>query len=87
MTGFASPVRSIGPSNRKLGHGTPFQNKQGRWWTTAFLNGRYVSPEHVAEHGTDPSEAQTIDRQGFTLVPLDVRIVQDGVYIRAKDPD
>ena len=52
-----------------------------------FLDGRYVSPEHVAEHGTDPSEAQTINRQGFTLVPLDVRIVQDGVYIRAKDPD
>ena len=31
--------------------------------------------------------AQTINEQGVTIVPLDVRVLDDGgVYIRAKDP-
>jgi hypothetical protein len=31
--------------------------------------------------------AQTINEQGVTIVPLDVRILDSGeVYIRAKDP-
>jgi arylsulfatase len=32
--------------------------------------------------------AQTINEQGVTIVPLDVRMLDNGeVYIRAKDPD
>lgn len=32
--------------------------------------------------------AQTINRQGVTIVPLDVRVNADGsIHIRAKDPD
>jgi len=31
--------------------------------------------------------AQTINEQGVTIVPLDVRVLDDGaIYIRAKDP-
>ena len=31
--------------------------------------------------------AQTINEQGVTIVPLDVRVLDDGeVFIRAKDP-
>ena len=33
-------------------------------------------------------DAQTINEQGVTIVPLEVRVESDGdVYIRAKDPD
>lgn len=32
--------------------------------------------------------AYTINEQGVTLVPLEVKVLEDGeVYIRAKDPD
>jgi len=65
--------------------GTPFQDKQGRWWCTAFSNGVYVSPEHVAKKGTDPNRAETINKQGLTLIPLDVRVKDSDVQIRAKD--
>jgi xylan 1,4-beta-xylosidase len=31
--------------------------------------------------------AQTINQRGVTIVPLDVKVLEDGeIYIRAKDP-
>jgi len=83
VTGPYGPRKFAG---RFLGHGTPFQDRKGGWWCTAFLNGSYVTPEHVAEHGINPNRAETINKQGLTLVPLDVRIADGDVQIRAKDP-
>ncbi len=75
-------------AGRFLGHGTLFQDKQGRWWCTAFYNANVppVSSENIQTR--DLSEtAQTINPQGLTLVPMDVSVSADGkVTIRAKDP-
>jgi arylsulfatase len=86
-----SVMGSYGPrqfAGRFLGHGTPFQDKQGRWWCTAFFNAN-VPPLDGAgiEHKDLGSTAQTINEKGTTLVPLEVRILDDGeIFIRAKDP-
>lgn len=86
IMGPYGPRRFVG---RFLGHGTPFKDKQGRWWCTAFYNGNVppVSKENIA--GQDLGQtAQTINEQGTTIVPLHVEIKSDGdVFIRAKDPD
>ncbi|MBI1353150.1 MAG: family 43 glycosylhydrolase [Acidobacteria bacterium] len=76
-------------AGRFLGHGTPFQDKQGRWWSTAFFNANVPPLSREAARGADLSaDAQTINEQGLTLVPLDVQILPDGdVRIHAKDPD
>lgn len=72
---------------RFLGHGTPFQDKNGNWWCTAFYNANVppLSKDGIEEK--DLSEtAQTINELGTTIVPLEVRILDDGdVFIRAKD--
>ena len=86
ITGPYGPRKFAG---RFLGHGTPFQDKQGRWWCTAFYNAN-VPPLTREQIKTKPmgDNAYTINPQGVTIVPLDVRILGDGdVYIRAKDPD
>ncbi len=85
ITGPYGPRQFAG---RFLGHGTPFQTKDGKWWCTAFFNGN-VPP--VSREGIETRDlgdnAQTINEQGVTIVPLDVRIQEEGqVYIRAKDP-
>ena len=85
ITGPYGPRKFAG---RFLGHGTPFQDKEGNWWCTAFFNGN-VPP--LAREGIETRDigdnAQTINEQGVTIVPLDVRILDSGeVYIRAKDP-
>lgn len=73
---------------RFLGHGTPFQDKQGRWWCTAFYNGNIPPVERKGIEARDLSAtAQTINQRGVTIVPLDVKVLEDGeIYIRAKDP-
>ena len=75
-------------AGRFLGHGTPFQDKQGRWWCTAFYNANV--PPISREEALLPSvgdNAHTINKSGVTLVPLDVRVLPDGsIHIRAKDP-
>ena len=75
-------------AGRFLGHGTPFQDKDGKWWCTAFFNGNVPPVERQGINQRDLSEnAQTINEQGVTIVPLDVRVLDDGeVFIRAKDP-
>ena len=76
-------------AGRFLGHGTPFQDKRGRWWCTAFFNANVPPLTREDARGKDLGEtAQTINPQGVTIVPLDVRMLDDGtVRIRAKDPD
>lgn len=91
---YATADKITGPySERKfagrfLGHGTPFQTKDGNWWCTAFFNGNVppISADGVTTK--DLSEtAQSVNEQGTTIVPLNVRVLDDGeIFIRAKDP-
>lgn len=90
---YATAEKVTGPySERKfagrfLGHGTPFQDKQGRWWCTAFFNANVPPiPDDDIVHRDLSANAFTINQQGLTLVPLDVRLVDGDVFIRAKDP-
>lgn len=75
-------------AGRFLGHGTPFQDRDGQWWCTAFFNGNVPPLSREGIPTRDLSEtAQTINEQGVTIVPLDVRTLENGdVYIRAIDP-
>jgi arylsulfatase len=74
---------------RFLGHGTPFKDKEGRWWCTAFFNGNIPPVSKQGIQTRDLREnAMTINKQGVTLVPLNVEILADGdVKISAIDPD
>lgn len=75
-------------AGRCLGHGTPFQDKEGRWWTTAFYNANKptVSFEEAMQEGVAET-AHTLNHQGTTLVPLEVTILDDGdIRVSAKDP-
>ena len=75
-------------AGRFLGHGTPFQTRDGKWWCTAFFNAN-VPPlprEGIATRDLS-ADAQTINQRGTTIVPLDVRVLDNGdVRIRAADP-
>ena len=92
---YATAERITGPySERKfvgrfLGHGTPFQDRAGRWWSTAFYNANVPPLDRQGIRSRDLSEtAQTINQLGTTLVPLDVRLSKQGeLIIQAKDPD
>ena len=85
ITGPYGPRKFAG---RFLGHGTPFQTKEGKWWCTAFFNGNAPpEPREGIETRDIGDNARTINEQGVTIVPLDVRMLDSGeVYIRAKDP-
>lgn len=86
INGPYGPRKFVG---RFLGHGTPFQDKKGRWWCTAFYNANVppLSRQELKTKRMDDN-AYTINEQGVTLVPLEVKVLEDGeVYIRAKDPD
>lgn len=85
------PMGPYGPrqfAGRFLGHGTPFQDKQGRWWCTAFFNGNVPPVSDLNIQNMDLGDnAQTINEQGVTLVPMEVRILENGEpFIRAADP-
>ncbi len=75
-------------AGRFLGHGTPFKDKQGRWWCTAFFNANVPPVSREGIEKRDLSEtAQTINQRGTTLVPLDVRVLEnENIRIRAKVP-
>lgn len=75
-------------AGRFIGHGTPFQTKDGKWWCTAFYNGDIPPVDSKGIEKVDLSEtAQTINQQGTTIVPLEVKFLENGeLYIRAKDP-
>ncbi len=84
LTGPYGPRRFAG---RFLGHGTPFQDKQGRWWCTAFYNANKPTLSDDQAHAELADTAYTLNPQGTTLVPLDITTGPDGdVTVRAKDP-
>ncbi|MEM0895920.1 MAG: family 43 glycosylhydrolase [Verrucomicrobiota bacterium] len=85
ITGPYGPRKFAG---RFLGHGTPFQTRDGRWWCTAFFNGNVPPlPRHGIETRDLSETAQTINGRGTTIVPLDVKVLEEGeINIRAKDP-
>lgn len=84
MTGPYGPRQFAG---RFLGHGTPFQDREGRWWNTAFFNANRPPLSREGIETRDLGEtAQTINEQGVTIVPLTVEMRDGQVYIRAKDP-
>jgi arylsulfatase len=63
--------------------------RDGKWWCTAFFNANVPPLTREQARGKDLSEtAQTINQQGVTTVPLDIKVQNDGrIAIRAKDPD
>ncbi len=75
-------------AGRFLGHGTPFQDAAGRWWCTAFYNANVPPLSSAGIETRDLSDtAQTINPRGTTIVPLEVRLKENGeLFIRAKDP-
>jgi arylsulfatase len=84
ITGPYSERKFVG---RFLGHGTPFRDRQGRWWCTAFYNANVPTlPSEGITTRDLRADAQTINQPGLTLVPLDVRFAHGDVVIRAKDP-
>jgi hypothetical protein len=86
ITGPYGPRKFAG---RFLGHGTPFKDKEGKWWCTAFFNANIPPESREGIQSRDLGDnARTINEQGVTIVPLDVRVLADGeIYIRAIDPD
>ncbi len=85
IQGPYGPRRFVG---RFLGHGTPFQDRDGKWWCTAFFNANNPPlPREKIEHRNLGDDAHTINEQGVTIVPIDVRMLDNGeIFIRAKDP-
>lgn len=85
ITGPYGPRQFAG---RFLGHGTPFQTRDGKWWCTAFFNANVppLSREGIEKRDLS-NDAQTINQRGLTIVPLEVKTLEDGeIYIRAQDP-
>lgn len=84
VTGPYSERRFAG---RFLGHGTPFQDKQGRWWCTAFYNADIppISPKEALSKDLSDN-AYTINPIGTTIVPMEVKTTDGDVWIRATDP-
>jgi Glycosyl hydrolases family 43 len=85
ITGPYGPRRFLG---RFLGHGTPFQTHDGKWWCTAFFNAN-VPPllREGIETRNLSGNAQTINQRGLTIVPLEVKTLPGGdIFMRAADP-
>lgn len=83
VTGPYGPRKFAG---RFLGHGTPFQDKSGRWWCTAFYNAD--NPTLTAEQAATmdlSKSAYTINEGGLTLVPMEIYEENGDVVVRAKD--
>lgn len=85
IDGTYGPRRFAG---RFLGHGTPFQTRDGKWWCTAFFNANVPPlPREGIEKRDLGENAQTINQRGTTIVPLEVKTLDNGeIQIRAKDP-
>lgn len=85
ITGPYGPRKFLG---RFLGHGTPFQTRDGKWWCTAFFNANVPPlPREGIETRDLSAGAQTINQRGTTLVPLIVKLLANGdVRLRAVDP-
>jgi len=91
---YATADKITGPySERKfagrfLGHGTPFQDNAGRWWCTAFYNANVPPLSRKGIQTRDLSDnAYTINEQGVTIVPLNIKMEGNDLVIQAADPD
>lgn len=74
-------------AGRFLGHGTPFRDLEGNWWCTAFYNANKPTLSSEEILSLDASEtAYTINKQGLTLVPLDILIEDGSIQIIPRDP-
>ncbi|MDP5171030.1 MAG: family 43 glycosylhydrolase [Bacteroidia bacterium] len=83
LTGPYGPRQFAG---RFLGHSTFFQDKEGQWWATAFFNANKapLSPDDARTQ--DLSEtAYSINRQGLTLVPIDIRLHDGNIVVEVLD--
>jgi hypothetical protein len=84
VTGPYGPRRLAG---RFLGHGTPFIDKKGKWWCTAFFNADVPPLRAEGIETKDLHEkAQTINQHGLTLVPMDIRKVGGDIVVKPLDP-
>ncbi len=71
---------------RFLGHGTPFTDKNGQWWCTAFYNANKPPLDAKKAAQMDLSDtAYTINKQGLTLVPLNIEMIDDTIKITVLD--
>ena len=91
---YATADKITGPygerkfAGRFIGHGTLFQDHAGRWWCTAFFNANVPPLSRDGIQSKDlAQDAQTINEQGLTLVPLEIRKEAGDVVVRAADPD
>lgn len=85
ITGPYGPRKFLG---RFLGHGTPFQTRDGKWWCTAFFNANVPPlPREGIEQRDLAANAQTANQRGTTIVPLEVKQLANGdISMRALDP-
>ena len=75
-------------AGRFLGHGTPFKDKKGNWWCTAFYNANHPTLTRDEARNKDVSQsAYTLNKQGLTLVPVDIKVVNGEIVVKALDPD
>lgn len=71
-----------------MGHGTPFRDKKGNWWCTAFYNANHPKMTREEARNKDVSQsAFTLNKQGLTLVPIEIKTEKGKVVVRTKDPD
>lgn len=89
---YATADKVTGPYNERkfagrfLGHGTPFMDKNGNWWCTAFYNANKPALSGDEAQKMDLSDtAYTINKQGLTLVPIDFKMVNGDVKVIVKD--
>ncbi|MGM8361858.1 family 43 glycosylhydrolase [Flavobacterium sp. ARAG 55.4] len=89
---YATADKVTGPYNERkfagrfLGHGTPFKDKNGNWWCTAFYNAsKPVLSGDDAKQMDLTDTAYTINKQGLTLVPIEFKIVNGDVKVIVKD--
>lgn len=83
VTGPYGPRKFAG---RYLGHGTPFKDKDGRWWSTAFYNADNptITPLEASKMDLSKS-AYSINQGGLTLVPMEIYEENGDVIVKAKD--
>jgi arylsulfatase len=75
-------------AGRFLGHGTPFIDKNGKWWCTAFYNANHPTLTSEEAKTKDLSKsAYTINKQGLTLVPIEIKKINGEITVQSKDPD
>ena len=73
-------------AGRFLGHGTPFQDKNGQWWCTAFYNANLPTMNIDELNAIDASKtAYTINKQGLIIVPLSIKMIDGEVVITPQD--